>query len=119
VLIKRLDPGDGGQRGGDPDSADACPPDDVVDWGRVCRGLVRGRGRARGGRPGFRLLAAMSWTAPPIKLYRIYLPRLLRLNGAPGGRWRGAGLGFAGSVAGGGRGPVRHGGCGARESGVW
>ena len=29
---------DGEQRGGDPDSADACPPDDVVDGGRVCRG---------------------------------------------------------------------------------
>ena len=56
---------DGGQRGGDPDSADACPPDDVVDGGRVCRGAwfagaavpgAAGRGSAcwlrRGGEAG-------------------------------------------------------------------
>jgi hypothetical protein len=43
---------DGEQRGGDPGSADAFPPDRMVDGGRVCQGLVRGCGWVRGGRLG-------------------------------------------------------------------
>ena len=47
---QQLEHDDGEQRGGDPGSADACPPDHVVDGGRVCQGLVRGCGCVRGGR---------------------------------------------------------------------
>jgi len=47
---QQLEQDDGEQRGGDPGSADACPPDHVVDGGRVCQGLVLGCGCARGGR---------------------------------------------------------------------
>jgi hypothetical protein len=70
---------DGKQRGGDPGSADACPPDDVVD----------GAGCAGAWFAGAAVPGAVGWVppagcVPPIKLYRIYFPRLPRLNGAPG-----------------------------------
>jgi hypothetical protein len=67
VKDQQLKQDDGQQRGGDPGSADACPPDHLVDGGRVCQGLVRGCGCVRGGRinsvlafPG---ISAACWTA--------------------------------------------------------
>jgi hypothetical protein len=71
---------DGPQRGGDPGSADACPPDDVVD-GAGCAGAWFA-GAAVPGAAGW---VPPAGCVPPIKLYRIYFPRLPRLNGAPVG----------------------------------
>jgi hypothetical protein len=51
---QRQEQDDGEQRGGDPDSADACPPDDVVDGG----------GCARAGFAGAAVPGAAGWVPP-------------------------------------------------------
>jgi hypothetical protein len=86
---------DGEQRGGDPGSADAFPPDHMVDGGPGVPGPGSRVRLCPGRSAGFRLLAATSWTVPPIKLFRIYLPCLLRLGARQDGRhargWRSPG----------------------------